>query len=132
MALKGREIRNEVLRDLMPLLWYGLTPKAVDLLNTLGEDKIRNTNRLEKLIGYLERNVDHIPCYAGRKKMGLCNSSSIGEKMNDLIVSQRQKRNGMSWSKGGSIALAALTALKRNGEHLQWFEKKEVKFKLVA
>ncbi len=91
MALKGRDIRNEVLRDLMPLLWYGLTSKAVDLLNTLDENKIRNMNRLEKLITYLERNVDHIPCYAARKKMGLCNSSSIGEKMNDLIVSQRQK-----------------------------------------
>jgi len=35
-------------------------------------------------------------------------------KANDLIVSGRQKDNGMSWSKTGSVTLASLTALKRN------------------
>jgi hypothetical protein len=53
-----------------------------------------------------------IPCYALRKAFGLCNSSAIGEKINDLIVSNRQKHNGMSWSKKGSLALASLTAAK--------------------
>lgn len=90
MAFNGRKIRNEVLVDLMPLLWHGLTPQAVTLLNTLGEDKIRNKSKLEKFIAYLGRNEKHTPCYAVRKKLGLCNSSSIGEKMNDLIVSHRQ------------------------------------------
>lgn len=132
LALNGRKIRNEVLVDLMPLLWHGLTPQALVLLNALGEDKIRNKSKLEKLIAYLERNSGYIPCYAVRKKLGLCNSSSIGEKMNDLIVSKRQKRNGMAWSREGSIALAAITVLKRNGEYLQWFEKKEVEFKIAA
>jgi hypothetical protein len=73
-----------------------------------------------------------IPCYAIRKRLGLKNSSAIGEKMNDVLVSSRQKHNGMSWSKNGSLALAALTAVKRNGEHRSWLEKKELKFKLVA
>ena len=132
MALNGRDIRNQALIDLMPLLWHGLTPQAVDMLKTLSEDKIRNRSKLEKLIAYLERNTNFIPCYAIRKRLRLCNSSSVGEKMNDLIVSQRQKRNGMAWSREGSIALAAITALKRNGEHLQWFEKKEIEFKIAA
>ena len=57
-----------------------------------------------------------IPCYALRKKLRLRNSSAIGEKMNDLIVSSRQKHSGMSWSKSGSFSLAALTAAKLNGE----------------
>jgi hypothetical protein len=132
MALNGREIRKKVLVNLMPLLWHGLTPQAVKLLKELSEDKIRDRSILKKLIDYLEYNINFIPCYAIRKKLGLCNSSSIGEKMNDLIVSQRQKRNGMAWSKKGSIALAAITALKRNGEDLQWFEKKEIEFKIAA
>jgi hypothetical protein len=52
--------------------------------------------------------------------------------MNDLIVSERQKHNGMSWSKPGSVALASVTTLKRNQEMKSWFEKKEVEFKLAA
>ena len=44
------------------------------------------------------------------------NGSSIGEKMDDVIVSNRQKHNGMSWSKSGSVAFATVTALKRKNE----------------
>ena len=65
-----------------------------------------------------------------RKQLGLRNSSNIGEKMNDLIVSVRQKNNGMSWSKPGSVALASVTALKRNKEHKRWFENGDLEFKL--
>jgi len=50
----------------------------------------------EKLIAYLNRNKSYIPCYAVRKELGLYNSSAIGEKMNDLVVSERQKHNGMN------------------------------------
>jgi len=32
MALKGKEIRNAVLEDLLPHLWHGLTDKAIALL----------------------------------------------------------------------------------------------------
>ena len=87
---------------------------------------------LEKLIAYLNRNKSYIPCYAVRKELGLCNSSAIGEKMNDLVVSERQKHNGMSWSKSGSVSLATITALKRNKENDKWFKEKEFDFKLAA
>ena len=52
--------------------------------------------------------------------------------MNDLLVSNRQKNNGMSWSKKGSVALASITAIERNKESEKWFEKKEFEFKLAA
>jgi hypothetical protein len=87
---------------------------------------------LAKLIAYLERNNEMIPCYALRKRLGLRNSSAIGEKMNDLIVSSRQKHNGMSWSKNGSLALATLTTAKLNGEDHIWLRKKKLSFKLAA
>ncbi len=68
-------------------LWYGLTDKAIDLLLEIPEQNIKNPKALEKLLAYLERNRPYIPCYAARKELGLCNSSAIGEKTNDLIVS---------------------------------------------
>ena len=132
MALKGRVIRNEVLEQLLPLLWQGLTDKAIALIEGTHSTKVKNKAVLAKLVEYLHRNKPYIPCYAIRKELGLRNSSNIGEKMNDLIVSNRQKHNGMSWSKPGSVALASVTALKINNESKKWFEEKELEFKLAA
>jgi hypothetical protein len=42
--------------------------------------------------------------------------------MNDLLVSDRQKHHGMSWSQTGSATLAAIEAIKRNDEYHHWFE----------
>jgi hypothetical protein len=130
LSMKGRLIRNDVLSQIMPLLWHGLTKRAINVLENIGSEKIKNDEKRMKLITYLERNMDKIPCYAIRKRLGLKNSSAIGEKMNDLIVSSRQKHNGMSWSKKGSLALAALTAAKLNGEKDIWMKKGILQFKL--
>jgi hypothetical protein len=132
MAMKGRVVRNDILERLLPLLWHGLTDKAIALLEEMDPYQIKNQSVVEKLVQYLHRNKPYIPCYAIRKQLGLRNSSNIGEKMNDLIVSERQKHNGMSWSKPGSVALASVTALKRNRETKSWFEKSEIEFKLAA
>jgi len=132
LALKGRFIRNDILDKLRPLLWYGSTDMAVAYLEEISKDSIKDMGALDKLIAYLKRNKPYIPCYAVRKELGLCNSSAIGEKMNDLVVSERQKHNGMSWSKSGSVSLATITALKRNKESDKWFEEKELDFKLAA
>lgn len=132
MAMKGRVIRNQVLVQIMPFLWHGLTNKAIKSLADIPTKDVKNQKILDKLISYLERHKEQIPCYAIRKRLGLCNSSAIGEKTNDLIVSKRQKHNGMSWSKDGSIALASITTLKRNNEYKKWFEEKELEYKLAA
>jgi len=131
-TMKGRSLRNEVLNKLKPLLWYGLTDKAINFLREIPEKDIKSGQSLEKLIAYLERNRPYIPCYAARKELGLCNSSAVGEKANDLIVSERQKHNGMSWTKKGTVALAAITVLKQNNEHKKWFEDKDIDFKMAA
>lgn len=67
-----------------------------------------------------------------RKKLGLRNSSNRGEKANDLVVSFRQKHNGMSWSQQGSFALSTLDTLVRNDNHQPWFEQRTVDFRLAA
>ena len=130
--MKGRFIRNEILDKLTPLLWYGLIDEAVFYLKEIDKDSIKQMKIIDKLIEYLRRNKPYIPCYAVRKELGLCSSSAIGEKMNDLVVSDRQKHNGMSWSKAGSVGLATITTLKRNKESDKWFETKGLNFKLAA
>lgn len=132
LGMKGRDFRNQVLEKLKPLLWHGLTDKAIALIAETDSNWIKNTAAMDKLKEYLNRNKPYIPCYAIRKELGLCNSSSIGEKMNDLVVAERQKHNGMSWSNPGSVALASITSLKRNNECRKWFEERELDFKLAA
>ena len=77
MAMDGRIVRNEILREVMPLLWHGLTDKAIGLLKKIEAEKVKNDEKLSKLIAYLERNKEMIPCYAIRKSLGLRNSSAI-------------------------------------------------------
>lgn len=132
MAMKGRHVRNDVLSQLMPLLWDGMVDKAIEYLSNLNAESIKSQEVRDKLISYLKRNQPYIPCYKVRKKLGLRNSSNIGEKMNDLIVSDRQKHKGMSWSRLGSVALATITALKRNKEYALWFEEGNIKLQLAA
>lgn len=132
MAMNGRDLRNRLLRQVMPLLWCGMTQQAIGLLEKTEGNLIKNQKAMKDLIAYLHRNTPYIPCYALRKELGLKNSSAIGEKMNDLVVADRQKHNGMSWSKKGSVALASMTALKRNKEYERWFEEKDIDFKLAA
>ena len=128
MALHGRDRRNQVLDQLLPLLWLGTVERAIALLQAIETDHIKNQTRLDELIGYFQRQQPYIPCYAVRKTLGLRNSSNCGEKANDLLVSARQKHNGMSWSPTGSVSLAALTALVRNNEYQQWFHSQTIRF----
>lgn len=129
LALTGRGIRNALLEQLLPCLWHGCVDRAIALLQTLDPTTIKNQEALETLIGYLQRNRPYLPCYSVRKQLGLRNSSNLGEKANDLIVSDRQKHNGMSWSKSGSAALATVSALARNQEFKRWFQTGSLSFK---
>lgn len=130
VAMKGREHRNATLAELRPLLWYGLTDRAIRFLQQLDPETVKQEEARGQLIAYLEHHKPYIPCYAMRQSLGLRNSSNRGEKANDLVVSQRQKHNGMSWSPEGSVALAALTALIRNQEQDTWFKKGTVTLEL--
>jgi len=121
-------IRNAVLEQLLPCLWHGCVDRAIAVLQTIEPAKIKNQEALTNLIGYLERNRPYLPCYAVRKRLGLCNSSNRGEKANDLVVSDRQKHNGMSWSRRGSVALATVTTLVRNQEYMRWFQTRTLSF----
>jgi hypothetical protein len=131
-GMNNRKARNQVLDKLKKLLWHGLVDQATLLLQQIDKSKIKNKEAIEKLEGYFKRNYEHIPCYAMRKKLELRNSSNIGEKMNDLIVSNRQKHNGMSWTLNGSVSMAVLKALKYNNENNDWFAKGEIPLRFAS
>lgn len=132
LALQGRTVRNAVLERLFPCLWRGCVNRAMAVLQGIEPTNIKNQEALTDLMGYLTRNRPYLPCYAARKHLGLCNSSNRGEKANDLVVSDRQKHNGMSWSLYGSVALAAITALVRNQEYKRWFQTGTLAFSFAT
>jgi hypothetical protein len=132
MALKGSKIRNECMNKLRPLLWFGNVDKAIQLLHEIEPEKVKNKEVIDKLIGYLDRVQNHIPCYALRKELGLRNSSNTVEKSNDILVAKRQKRNGMSWSEDGSIAFASVAAAKYNGQLNNWVDSRSISFSLAG
>jgi hypothetical protein len=127
-AMKGKKIRNKVLDHITPLLWHGKIDAAISYLEGLNKEDIKNQEEIRLLIGYFERNRSYIPCYALRQKLGLRVSSNRGEKANDLVVSSRQKHNGMSWSTSGSTSLATVTSLHLNDEQSYWLVNHDISF----
>ena len=132
MAISGKAVKNQILTELLSWLWLGKVERAIQLLREVSQESIKNHKELHNLINYLERNRSCIPCYALRNQLGLRTSSNPVEKANDLVVSHRQKRNGMSWSPDGSTSLATLTALRRNCEDHQWLLNQDLRFQFDA
>jgi hypothetical protein len=128
MAMKGKEKRNTVLQELLAWLWIGKVDGAISYLRSLNTNDIKDAEQIEKLIGYFSRNLIFLPCYALRHQLGLRVSSNAVEKANDLLVSNRQKHNGMSWSADGSASLARLSSVRRNDEHIHWLQYHDIRF----
>lgn len=121
MSVKGgKEQRNAILQKLLRILWAGNVTQAAAYLRGLDKAVLRPINRIADLCGYFDKHCQHIPCYALRRRLGLRISSNRVEKANDLVVAQRQKHNGMSWSVSGSSALAQISALFINGDASVW------------
>ncbi len=129
MAMRGRELRNAQAKTLLRMLWYGMVDEAIAHLRSIDSCQIKDQKQIELLIGYLERNRSWIPNYALRRRLDLGNSSNPAERTNNLLASQRQKKNGMSWSTGGSQALSALACVVLNDRTRKWLT--EAKFTLT-
>ena len=130
MAMKNSKIRNEFLEGLLTCLWFGNVDGAIKQLINIDPKKVKNNDFIVKLIEYLERVRGYVPCYALRKELGLRNSSNLGEKANDIVVANRQKHNGMSWSNDGSVAFATVAAASHNREIDCWTQSRAISFEL--
>jgi hypothetical protein len=131
LACCGREIRNRHLKVLLGLLWFGLLDRAQDYLRAIAAAELKHPAAIARLIGYLERNRSTIPCYALRRQLGLPNSSNAVERANNLVTAKRQKHHGMSWSREGSHALTALSAVVLNGATRTWVRNRVIPFQFV-
>ncbi len=132
LAMNNTKARNKTLGKLLYYSWYGCIEKVYEEIDKIPKTDVKNQDALRILKGYYERNYDYIPNYALRKKLNLRNSSNKAEKENDLLIANRQKKNGMSWSKIGSNSLGVLTAIKRNKETKKWLNNDDIEFKMVA
>ena len=132
MALRGtKEERHNIRYVLDQKLWAGNFEDAKTYLSGLDKKYVKNVKKLDEAIDYLTRKADYAACYALRKNLGYRNSSNQAEKDNDLVVANRQKHNGMSWSYDGSGALATITALSHNLETEEWTKSQCIPFKPV-
>lgn len=115
--------RNEKaahLKFLVPQLWRGKTSAALDYLRT--QVTARHQDKLQELIGYLEKHQAEIIDYNRRSRAGKTIGSGRMEKGVDLVIGRRQKKKAMSWRPKGSKALALLKIAELNGQWQQlWF-----------
>ena len=127
---ENRDTQYRIKRTLFRYLWCGNVRGAISYVRSLPNDAIRNESRRKELIEYLERKEYAIQCYAVRRNLGLTTTSNPVEKANDLTVARRQKKKSMSWSRHGSIGLAALTALYMNNEAERWHESHTLSYEM--
>lgn len=99
--------KEECSQLILNYLWYGKTISAVLVIKFM---PTKNILKRDELVKYLEKNESYIINYQKRKDAGKIIGSGRTEKQNDIIVSKRQKRKGMAWSKNGSRNLAIVAA----------------------
>src|SRR5437588_8760497 len=66
MAINGKQVKQQILTELLAWLWLGKVERAVQVLREVSEERIKNRKELDNLINYFERNRSCIPCYALR------------------------------------------------------------------
>lgn len=135
MALTGgaaHKERNEKIRyHFEKRLFAGNIEAAIEYLDGLDPGIIKNQKKIEEIKGYLDRKREGIYVYAMRKQLGLVNSSNQGEKSNDLVVAQRCKHNGMSWTYEGLNGMRNIKLAILNQE-TNWYTTKMLSFHPVA
>lgn len=125
-----KEKKGQKVKTILNYLWVGDVDGAITFIKGLPRSMIKNQDILNDMCAYLERKKENICCHAIRRAFHLKLSSNAAEKSNDLVVADRQKHNGMSWSNNGSGALAILSASYRNNILRLWIQKREVSMDL--
>lgn len=101
---------------LLKCLWAGHVDDALKYLKSVTP---RNQKKHDELITYLTKHKTEIINYQTRKDAGKTIGSGRMEKGVDIVIGQRQKHKGMSWSKAGSKALGILKVDELNKRIIQ-------------
>ena len=105
MIASNKDDKQQYIKDINAALWKGNTNEAIAFLEDI---KPRNKEKKNELLGYLNKHQSEIIDYEKRQKAGKSIGSGRGEKANDTLIANRQKKKGMAWSEKGSKALAIL------------------------
>ena len=103
----NKAVKEATTQTLLEALWHGQVAQACATLQAVVP---KNAAKQAELLGYLTKNEAYIIDYEKRQQAGKVIGSGRMEKQNDVVVAQRQKCKGMSWSKQGSLSLAMVTA----------------------
>lgn len=76
--------------------------------------KARKVNKLDQLIGYLQKHRAYIPNYRQRRAQCRFNSINPAERACSVLVARRQKHKSMHWVTQGRGPLCALQTLWHN------------------
>jgi hypothetical protein len=102
------------------------TPYAFELVPANTDERDAADEILDILVTYLNDRRAYIPNYKQRRAQRQYIGSAQTEKADDLIVSRRQKHQGMHWSQVTSDSLAALRTLLLNGGWELYWQKRQV------
>jgi hypothetical protein len=123
MLCRGRKAKAALMGCILPLLWRGQVDDVLVQLESY-RPECRNPDRLDELINYLTARKPYIPNYKERRANRIYIGSGHAEKANDLIVSRRQKHQGMHWNEATADGLAALKTLVLNDAwDLYWLNR---------
>lgn len=129
---KGRLEENEKIREaFFNLLWPGNLSGAVEYVKNLDPSLIKREESRTALLTYLKKKEERLYEFAIRRELKLINSSNRVEQLNNLSIALRQKKNGMSWCRIGSPALANVTMLFINKEFDNWERHHCLSFKMT-
>ncbi len=125
---KNTALSNLYARRLYSILWVGNVDAAIDYVQHINPQEIKNQVAIDKFVDYLNKKREWITCYALRKRAGLRNASNGSEGINDVLVANRQKVEGMTWGEKGSYSASNQSVIYANGEDGHWFKTNQVTF----
>ena len=108
---KNKEIREEIHKKMFWYLWNNKPSEACKYLQNLPSEYIKNRYKLNDVIDYITRKQKYMTNYGLRKKLNLPISSNPVERANRELCSERQKRNGTSWSEYGSLGMCQIALM---------------------
>ena len=111
---KNKEIRDKIHQDLFWYLWNNQPLEACEYLRKLPPEYIKNQYKLKEVIDYITRKQKYMTHYGLRKNFNLPISSNPVERANRKLYSDRQKKNGSSWSDYGSFGMCQVALIKND------------------
>lgn len=119
---KYKDIKDDIKKTILRLIWVGKIKECLEYLKSIDKKLIKNQDKLDNLIQYFIERQQYIVCYALRKQLGLPNSSNPAETASNILVANRQKKKGSSWSFDGSRGMSTICALRKNGQFRNFIE----------